>query len=118
MNSETTTKKIFDSNGVEIRPGDIVECPGEDLLCAWRYHVCFDDGSGTEIRDLGHNNLGTYDTNGPFYNIGHFSKHLDKLNEYDLDYYFGIKISPYITKLNRAEVTFTIHCLDPKETHE
>lgn len=98
---------IKDSNGVEIRPGDIIECPDVPLDHGERYHVAYKSGQYNDmtIRDLGNNNLYMYEINGPYYNIGHFSKHLDKLNENDLDYYFGIKAEQLLA--NRADIKIT-----------
>lgn len=97
--------KILDSNGVEIRPGDIVECPEVDKNSAWRYHICsiWRLGDEPEIRDLGHNNLGTYDSVGPFYNIGHFTKHLDKLGNDAIVHYFNIDLETL--RVNRCKAT-------------
>ena len=94
--------KILDSNGVEIKPGDIIECPELPTGYAERYHVAYKDGPDyeMEIRDLGNNNVYMYDSNGPFYNIGHFTKHLDKLSSSDLQSYFGI--DPEQLKANRC----------------
>jgi hypothetical protein len=80
--------QVFDSNGIEIKAGDIVECPDLPVGHAERYHAAFDNGWGFEIRDLGNNNVHMYDLAGPYYNIGHYTKHLDKLTDDDLEYYF------------------------------
>lgn len=96
--------KIYDSKGIEIKPGDIIECPECGIDNAERYHVCFvDEPDGDpEIRDIVHNNIDAYLLWGPYYNIGHFTKHLDKLSPVDLRYYFGIDIDQ--ARANRAYV--------------
>lgn len=86
---------LLDSQGNKIRPGDILQSTYANLEPT--YFVCFipeyDLGS-IEIRDLNNNNLGTCNlgTGGDVINIGHFSKHLDKLNNEDLTNYFGLNI--------------------------
>lgn len=80
-------RSVFDSNGIEIKHGDIIECPKEKGT-AWHYHVAFLSDGTLEIRDLGANNLDTYCLYGDYFNIGPYWKHLDKLTDDDLEYYF------------------------------
>lgn len=100
----TAMIKIHDSNGTEINPGDIIECPECPVDSAGRYHVCFASGPEhePEIRDVEYNNIDAYLLWGRFYNIGHFTKHLDKLSNIDLGYYFGIDMDK--ARANRADV--------------
>lgn len=78
---------VFDSFGVEIKHGDIVECPEVDIKSAWRYHAAF-NRYGLEIRDLGHNNIGMYNFHGKYINIGPYYRHLNKLSDEDLEHYW------------------------------
>lgn len=79
-------EEIKDSNGKTIEDGDIIECPEEDINSARRYHMAsiptYSDS--LEIRDLGHNNLDSYKWSGPYYVIGKFWEHLDKLRSEEL----------------------------------
>lgn len=83
------TLKIYDSAGVEIKHGDIVECPDMPIKHACRYHAAYKTDYGFDIRDLGHNNCGMYQIYAPYFTIGHYSKHLDKLSDEDLRYYWN-----------------------------
>lgn len=83
----TTPIRIWDSAGVEIKDGDILECP-EDKGLATEYHAVTKDGHGLDIRDLGHNNTAMYLSSGKYFTRGNYKKHLDKLSDEDLVYYF------------------------------
>lgn len=83
--------KIYDSSGVEVKIGDIVECPRVSEDHSSRWHAAYEEYGHICIRDLGHNNSGMYQIDGPYYTRGHYSKHLDKLDDDDLDYYWGVK---------------------------
>lgn len=85
----TRVIQVFDSDGIEIKAGDIVQNSAYDdpsNLCNWHASFIGSDGF-LEIRDLGHNNTGMYSI-GDYYNKGHYSQHLDKLTDEDLDYYW------------------------------
>lgn len=80
--------RMFDSDGIEIKHGDLVECTSEPIDCAWRWHAaCKSHEYGLEVRDLGHNNIGMLSS--PFYCRGPYWRHLDKLSDEDLEYYWG-----------------------------
>jgi hypothetical protein len=83
--------KLWDSNGVEVNHGDILECPDVDLNHGERFHAVVRDKHELEIRDLGNNNVGMWDLHEPVLNIGHYSKNLDKLTDEDLEYYWDAK---------------------------
>lgn len=80
--------QIYDSAGVEIKAGDIIESPEEMENSACRYHAAYLSSGELEIRDLGHNNIYMYKQCGEYFNRGHYSKHLDKLDDEDLEYYW------------------------------
>ena len=86
-------KEIRDSNGTLIEDMDIIECPEVSLDNACRYHVAYIEdfykSDEIVIRDLGNNNVYMYDQNGPYYVIGKFWDHLDKLNDDDIKYHFA-----------------------------
>lgn len=86
----TRAHRIFDSDGVEIKSGDLVECPNEPEDHACRWHIAYMDGDWLDIRDLGHNNCHMYSICGPYYNRGHYSQYPGKLDADDLEYYFDI----------------------------
>lgn len=89
-----TTK---DSNGIEIKPGDIIECVDCPDSSGEKYHVCFADRwEDVEIRDLGNNNIGMWQKYSEIKNLGHFSTNAKLLNDVDLEYYFGLDIDKLI----------------------
>jgi len=94
-------KTITDCEGSLVLPGDILM--NINANDPFQYFVCFkyNENSDAEIRDLNTNNIGT-DTRCNLINIGHFSNHLDKLCQDDLQYYFGIDL--YKVRANRALV--------------
>jgi len=70
--------RAWDSNGVEIKSGDLLECP--DTIGGERYHICCPDqcaSGGIEIRDLGNNNLDMYLCHPITVNLGPHSKNKD-----------------------------------------
>lgn len=89
------TKELrrFDSDGVEILPGDLIEVPELGEEHAERWHVCYLDNGDFAVRDLGNNNLYMLDCYEKYYNRGPFWKHLDKVDANDLHYYFGLEPS-------------------------
>lgn len=97
--------EIKDSAGKVVEIGDIIECPEVSLDHAERYHVAFReryccDGE-MEIRDLGNNNVGMYDMNGPFYVIGKWYDHLDKLRNDDLLHYFPDEVCELVRRARK-----------------
>ena len=85
-----TTK---DSNGKEIKPGDIIEAVDCPEGSGEKYHVCFADRWGdVEIRDLGNNNLYAWQQYNVIKNLGHFSANAKLLNYEDLEHSFGLNI--------------------------
>ncbi len=82
--------RVWDSLGIEILPGDIIQSIGMPDWHAEKYHVAFTGWFGHfEIRDKGNNNLGMYNIDGPYINIGHYSMHLDVIiRQEDLDHYW------------------------------
>lgn len=88
-------EKQVDNTGMPINPGDILE--GEDFG-ATRYYACYtDDGKQVQVRDLSANNVCMCDLGlkGDVRNLGHYSNHLDKLEEDDLTYYFATDWNNY-----------------------
>jgi len=85
----------FDSAGHEIKPGDIIEVPElSPEKLGWEhaehYHAVYrsEYNGGLEIRDLGNNNIGMYSLYDKYYTIGPYWKHLDKVTDEDLEYYW------------------------------
>lgn len=95
---------VRDSNGRIVEIGDVIECPEVDRNHAERYHVCFHPSycgyDAMEIRDLGNNNLYMYTLHGPYYVIGKWYEHLDKLSDDDLVYYFSDEMAKRIRELS------------------
>lgn len=81
--------RLWDSAGVEVKPGDILENPDKpDWMCD-RYHAVYTEADGSlEVRDLGGSNVGMYNIEGPYFNIGHYTKHLDKVSQENIDYFW------------------------------
>lgn len=86
---------VWDSEGVEILHGDIVECP---MLApgvtfagdhAERWHAARITEYGLDIRDLGNNNSHMYRCWPPYFNRGPYWRHLGMLDDDDLDFYWG-----------------------------
>lgn len=84
----TRTVRMWDSDGTEIKPGDIIECTSYSRDHACRWHIAYIDHGNLTVRDLGHNNVGMLDS--PYYNRGHYKNHPTEIfSEEDKDYYFG-----------------------------
>lgn len=88
------TVKIWDCAGDEIKNGDLVEAMDIPAWHAERWHACYLEKNEygqdhLEIRDLGNNNRGMYSLHSEYYTRGHYSNHLDKLSDEDLDYYWN-----------------------------
>ncbi len=81
----------FDSSGVEILPGDLIEVPELGEGHAEHWHICYLDDGDYAIRDLGNNNLYMLDCYDEYFNRGPFWRHLDKVDYGDLQYYFGLE---------------------------
>lgn len=101
-----TENTIVDRRGAPIFPGDILQ--NTDPTEAVQFYVCYRPyayGDAIEIRDLNNNNLGMCDLGigGNVINIGHFSLHLDILNNEDLKHYFGIDLE--LAEANNCKVT-------------
>lgn len=85
--SHSACVQIFDSDGVEITPVDIVESP--DGMPRWHAaHISRYNGPLC-IRDLNHNNVYMYNIDSKYYNRGPYWKHLDKLTDEDLEHYWN-----------------------------
>jgi hypothetical protein len=101
-----TEDTMVDKRGVPIFPGDILQ--NKDPTSPWQFFVCFRPSTcedEIEVRDLNNNNLGMCELGigGDVVNIGHFSLHLDILNNDDLRYYFGIDLC--LAEANNCKVT-------------
>ena len=79
-----------DVNNKIIAVGDILEHTDPDNI--EKYFACSDDGEYIEVRDLNNNNVCMCELglNGNVKNIGHYTNNLDKLDDDDLAYYFGV----------------------------
>lgn len=83
----TVVVKCFDSAGAEVLPGDVVEDVTVPEYHAERWRAVYKKGLGLEMRDLGNNNVGFPDCE--MYTRGPYWRHLDKLNDDDLEYYWN-----------------------------
>lgn len=100
-------EKLYDSNGVEIKHGDIIHTPNQPEL----YHAAYDDGDGLEIRDLWNNNIGMWQLSTPAINIGPYWRnlHLEHgpnnpiISDEDLDHYWDTTREEALKKLKEGE---------------
>lgn len=95
-NCDALTERIiinaYDSNNNKIEVGDILEVYELPIDHAEKYHAVFlDENNGLEIRDLGCNNVHSLDLYKKVFTLGHFSKHLEKVSDEDLFYYWNTK---------------------------
>jgi len=82
----TKVVQMFDSAGVEIVSGDILEAT-DCGPCSPQWHAVYIEYGELTIRDLGNNNVAMWDE--PIYTRGPYWRHLDKLNDEDLEHYWN-----------------------------
>lgn len=83
--TRTKDVQLFGSDGVEVMPGELLFCPEADE--PWQYHAVYLEGGELVIRDLNANNVYTWTD--PCYSAGPYWRHLDKLTDDDLAYYWN-----------------------------
>lgn len=84
------TKKIFDSDNIEIKPGDIIEAVSEDPNnpLTWKWHVAYLEDGEIVIRDGISFNRNMYDLYDRFYTRGPLKDNLDRFTQEELDFWF------------------------------
>lgn len=82
--------KIFDSSGVEVRPGDVIESISNDPKepITWKWHTAYLEDGEIVIRDGISFNRNMYDLYDRFYTRGALENNLSRFTKGELEFWF------------------------------